>query len=71
MPIISVKMTKEDGGATLEQKEELAKSISEAFSKIFNRPSSNAIVLIEEHSTDNYYIGGKSVTKIREEQKIK
>ena len=69
MPVISIKMTKEDGGATQEQKDELAKGITELFSKIFNRPSSNAVVLIEELNTDNYFIGGKSITNIREEQK--
>ena len=68
MPVINVKITHEDGGATIEQKEELAKGISELFSKIFNRSSSNAVVLIEEFNTDNYYIGGKSVTKIRKEK---
>ena len=57
-----------DGGATVEQKEELVKGINELFSKIFNRSSSNAIVLIEEISTDNYFIGGKSVTKIRKRE---
>ncbi len=31
MPVISVKMTKEDGGATQEQKDELAKGITELF----------------------------------------
>ena len=68
MPVINVKMTHEDGGATVEQKEELVKGINELFSKIFNRSSSNAIVLIEEISTDNYFIGGKSVTEIRKEK---
>ena len=68
IPVINVKMTHEDGGATVEQKEELVKGINELFSKIFNRSSSNAIVLIEEISTDNYFIGGKSVTKIRKEK---
>ncbi|MFV7790625.1 tautomerase family protein [Aliarcobacter lanthieri] len=71
MPVINVKMTKEDGGATIKQKEEISKGITELFSKIFNRSASNAVVLIEEFNTDNYYIGGKSITKIREEQKSK
>jgi len=71
MPVISVKMTKEDGGANLEQKEALASGITELFCKIFNRPSSNAVVLIEELNTDNYYINKKSVTKTRQEQRLK
>ncbi len=69
MPVINIKMTKENGGATLEQKEELAKGITELFSKVFSRPSNNAVVLIEEVDMNNYYIGGKSVCKIREEAK--
>ncbi len=69
MPVISVKMTKEDGGATIEQKEELALGITELFSKIFQRPSKNAVVLIEELDMEDYFIGGKSVKKIREEAK--
>lgn len=69
MPLISVKMTKEDGGATIEQKEELALGITELFSKIFQRPAKNAVVLIEELDMEDYFIGGKSVKKIREEAK--
>ena len=68
MPFINVKMTKEDGGATQEQKERLAKGITNLFSEIFGRGASSAVVLIEEVSTDNYAIGGKSVTTIRKEQ---
>ncbi len=69
MPYINVKMTHEDGGATKEQKERLAKGITELFSDIFGRGASSAVVLIEEVSTDNYAIGGETVSKIREKQK--
>ncbi|WP_419765884.1 MAG: tautomerase family protein [Arcobacter sp.] len=68
MPYINIKMTHEDGGATKEQKEKLAKGITELFSDIFGRGASSAVVLIEEVSTDNYAIGGKTITNIREEQ---
>ena len=68
MPVINVKMTHEDGGATKEQKEELSKGITELFVKIFNRGASSAVVIIDEISTDNYAIGGKTITQIREEQ---
>ena len=67
MPVINIKMTKENGGATKEQKEELAKGITELFSKIFSRSSKNAVVLIEELEMEDYFIGGKSVKKLREE----
>lgn len=35
MPIINVKMTEEDGGATLEQKQELHKGMAKLFDDIF------------------------------------
>lgn len=70
MPLINIKMTHEDGGATKEQKEELAKGITELFAKIFNgRGSNSAVVIIEEVNTDNYAIGGKTVSQIRSESK--
>lgn len=70
MPLINVKMTHEDGGATKEQKEELAKGITELFAKIFDgRGAKSAVVIIEEVNTDNYAIGGKTITQIRSEAK--
>ena len=67
MPIINVKMTYEDGGATKEQKEELAKKLTSAFVQIFGRGEKTCVVTIDEISTDNYAIGGKTISKIREE----
>ena len=70
MPVINIKMTHEDGGATAEQKEQLAKGITELFAKTFNgRGANSAVVIIEEVNTDNYAIGGKTITKNREESK--
>ncbi|MDD3324998.1 MAG: 4-oxalocrotonate tautomerase family protein [Sulfurospirillaceae bacterium] len=66
MPFINVKMTHEDGGATKEQKEALAKELTSAFVRIFGRGEKSTVVIIEEVSTDNYVIGGKSVSRIRE-----
>lgn len=67
MPIINVKMTKEDGGASVEQKEKLAKKLTDAFVEVFGRGEKTCVVTIDEVSTDNYAIGGKTITKIREE----
>lgn len=65
MPIISVKMTHENGGATKEQKEMLSKKLTQSFQEVFNRKINNAVVIIEEVSTDNYAIGGETVSNIR------
>lgn len=48
MPFINVKMTHEDGGATKEQKEQLAKELTEAFVKIFKRGEKSTVVVIDE-----------------------
>ncbi len=65
MPIINVKMTHEDGGATVEQKEILVKKLTDAFVEVFGRGEKTCIVIIDEISTDNYAIGGKTITDIR------
>ena len=71
MPVINIKMTHEDGGATVEQKEQLSKGITELFAKIFNGRGSNSavVIIIEEVNTDNYSIGGKTISQIRSEAK--
>lgn len=65
MPIINVKMTHEDGGATKEQKEQLAQKLTQAFVDVFKRGEKTCVVTIDEVSTDNYAIGGKTITNIR------
>lgn len=66
MPVINIKMTHEDGGATKEQKEKLVKEITEIFADTFNgRGAKSAVVIIEEVSTDNYAIAGETITNIR------
>ncbi|MCG3688491.1 tautomerase family protein [Aliarcobacter butzleri] len=53
-----------------EQKEKLSKGITELFAQTFNgRGASTAVVIIEEVSTDNYSIGGKTISQIRAEKK--
>jgi 4-oxalocrotonate tautomerase len=66
MPIINVKMTHEDGGASKEQKERLAKELTDTFVNIFGRGEKTCVVTIDEVHTDNYAIGGKTITSLRE-----
>lgn len=66
MPIINVQMTHEDGGATKEQKEKLAKKLTESFVDVFGRGEKTCVVTINEIDTDNYAIGGETITNIRQ-----
>lgn len=58
-------MTHEDGGASKEQKEELCKELTNAFVKVVGRGEKTCVVTIQEVNTDNYAIGGQTITKIR------
>ena len=69
MPIINVKMTHEDGGASKEQKELLALKLTNAFVDVFGRGEKSCVVTIDEISTDNYAIGGETITNIRQKDK--
>ena len=68
MPIINVKMTHEDGGASKKQKEELAKKLTTSFVEVFGRGAKTCVVTIDEVSTDNYAIGGETVSNIRKDK---
>ena len=68
MPIINVTMTHEDGGATKEQKERLAKELTDTFVNIFGRGEKSCVVTISEVSIDNYAIGGETITNIRQRE---
>ena len=60
-------MTHEDGGATKEQKEELAQKLTEVFVDVMGRGEKTCVVTIDEINTDNYAIGGKTISNIRKE----
>lgn len=63
MPYVNVKITKE--GATTEQKATLIKGITELLVDVLGKNPATTVVVIEEVDTDNWGIGGQTVTKIR------
>ncbi|MBF0286172.1 MAG: 2-hydroxymuconate tautomerase family protein [SAR324 cluster bacterium] len=65
MPYLNLKMTKEDGGATTEQKAALIAGFTKVFVEIMGRGQKTMVVTIDEVHTDNYGIGGEQVTEIR------
>ena len=65
MPLINVKMSIEDGGLSVEQKENLASELTNAFVRVVGRGEKSCVVIIDEVSTDNYAIGGETITNIR------
>jgi len=65
MPFINVKLTRENGGLSASQKAELARKLTDSVVSVIGRGQKTCVVIIEEHETDNYAIGGETVSEIR------
>ena len=60
MPYVNIKITKE--GATTEQKAELIKGVTELLKSVLGKNPATTVVTIDEVETDNWGIGGDSIT---------
>ncbi|MCR2105063.1 4-oxalocrotonate tautomerase family protein [Campylobacter upsaliensis] len=65
MPFVNIKITKENETPTKEQKEALIQGITELIAKILNKNKASTVVIIDEINTDNYGLGGESITQVR------
>lgn len=60
MPYVNIKITRE--GATSEQKAELIQGVTELLQTVLNKNPATTVVTIDEVETDNWGIGGESIT---------
>lgn len=60
MPYVNIKITKE--GATSEQKALLIAGVTKLLQKVLNKNPATTVVVIDEVETDNWGIGGETVT---------
>jgi 4-oxalocrotonate tautomerase len=67
MPYVNIKITRE--GATSAQKAELIKGVTELLVTVLGKDPATTVVVIEEVETDNWGIGGESITVRRARQK--
>lgn len=67
MPYVNIKITRE--GASTAQKAELIKGVTELLVKVLGKNPATTIVVIDEVETDNWGIGGESVTVRRVREK--
>ena len=63
MPYVNIKITK--NGATTEQKETLIEGVTDLLVKVLGKNPGTTVVVIDEVDTDNWGIGGETVTKRR------
>ena len=66
MPYVNIKITKE--GATQEQKARLIRETTGLLADILGKNPQTTIVVIEEVETDNWGIGGETVTVRRQRE---
>jgi 4-oxalocrotonate tautomerase len=63
MPYVNIKITKE--GATAEKKAQLIKGVTDLLVSVLGKNPQTTVVVIEEIDTDNWGIGGKTVSDLR------
>lgn len=66
MPYINIRVTKENGEPTAEQKAQLIDGVTELVSQVLGRNKASTVVIIDEIDMQNYGIGGESIKSIRE-----
>ncbi len=70
MPYVNIKITRE--GATADQKAQLMQGVTKLLVDVLGKNPQTTVVVIEEVDTDNWGIGGESITVRRKrEQKEK
>ncbi|EAJ3751000.1 4-oxalocrotonate tautomerase family protein, partial [Campylobacter coli] len=65
---VNIRITKENGEPTSEQKQELIAGVTDLLAKVLNKNKASTVVIIDEIDTDNYGLGGKSTTQVRKEK---
>ncbi len=68
MPYVNIKITKE--GATKDQKQALIKGVTQLLVDVLDKNPNTTVVVIEEVNTDNWGIGGVSVTELRKADRM-
>ncbi len=63
MPLINIKITKD--GVSPEKKEELIEGATQLMADVLGKNPATTFVIIDEVETDNWGIGGESVTQRR------
>ncbi|MCW2245466.1 4-oxalocrotonate tautomerase [Azospirillum fermentarium] len=65
MPYVNIKITRE--GATPEQKAALIRGATQLLVDVLGKNPKTTVVVIDEVDTDNWGIGGETVTVLRKE----
>jgi 4-oxalocrotonate tautomerase len=67
MPYVNIKITKE--GATADQKARLIQGVTNMLKEVLNKDPQTTVVVIEEVDTDNWGIGGETISIRRKRER--
>ena len=62
MPYVNIKLTREQEPLTSEQKAAIIKGVTDLLVDVVNRGPRTTVVVIDEINTDNYGVGGETIT---------
>jgi len=62
MPYVNIKVTREQEPITQEQKADLIRGVTDLLVEVINRGPQSTVVVIDEIDTDNYGVGGETIT---------
>ncbi|RLB61517.1 MAG: tautomerase [Deltaproteobacteria bacterium] len=62
MPYVNIKITREQQPITAQQKAALIKGVTDLLVDVIDRGPKTTVVVIEEIDTDNYGVGGETIT---------
>ncbi|TDQ56216.1 4-oxalocrotonate tautomerase [Mesocricetibacter intestinalis] len=68
MPYVNIKLTGGKEAPTPQQKAELIRGVTELLQRVLNKNPQTTMVIIDEVDTDNWGIGGESVTERRKQK---
>jgi 4-oxalocrotonate tautomerase len=66
MPFVNIKLTRDHKRTTADQKEAIITGVTQVLVDVLGRGQQTTVVIIEEVDTDNYGIGGETITKRRQ-----
>lgn len=69
MPYVNIRVTRENGTPTAEQKAELIKGTTELLVRVLGKNPATTVVVIDEVDTDNWGVGGETITQRRRQGK--
>lgn len=65
MPYVNIKVTKEQGGLTKDQKATLISGVTGLLQETLNKNPASTVVVIDEIDMDNYGLGAEQISERR------